>query len=58
VHPLGHIDLPVCFGTPTNFKREVLTFLVVGFRCTYHAVFGRPCYTKFMANPNYTYLKL
>jgi hypothetical protein len=31
---------------------------VVGFRGTYHAVLGRPCYTKFMAVPNYTYLKL
>jgi hypothetical protein len=31
---------------------------VVGFRGTYHAVLGRPCYTKFMAIPNYTYLKL
>jgi hypothetical protein len=25
---------------------------------TYHAVLGRPCYTKFMVLPNYTYLKL
>jgi hypothetical protein len=31
---------------------------VVGFRGTYHAVLGRPCYEKFMAVPNYTYLKL
>jgi hypothetical protein len=31
---------------------------VVGFRGTYHAVLGRPCYAKFMAVPNYTYLKL
>jgi hypothetical protein len=33
-------------------------FEVVGFRGTYHAVLGRPCYAKFMAIPNYTYLKL
>jgi rhamnose utilization protein RhaD (predicted bifunctional aldolase and dehydrogenase) len=33
-------------------------FEVVGFRGTYHAVLGRPCYAKFMAVPNYTYLKL
>ena len=25
---------------------------------SYHAILGRPCYTKFMAIPNYTYLKL
>jgi hypothetical protein len=31
---------------------------VVGFRGTYHAVLGRPCYAKFMAVPNYTYLNL
>jgi hypothetical protein len=33
-------------------------FEVVGFRGTYHAVLGRPCYAKFMAVPNYTYLNL
>ena len=31
---------------------------MVGFRGTYHAILGRPCYAKFMAVPNYTYLKL
>jgi hypothetical protein len=58
VLPLGQLDLPVYFGTPTNFRRETLTFEVVGFRGTYHVVLGRPCYAKFMAIPNYTYLKL
>jgi hypothetical protein len=58
VLPLGQLDLPVCFGIPSNFRREILTFEVVGFRGTYHAVLGRPCYAKFMAVPNYTYLKL
>jgi hypothetical protein len=58
VLPLGQLDLPVCFGTPSNFRKETLTFKVVGFRGTYHAVLGRPCYAKFMAIPNYTYLKL
>jgi hypothetical protein len=58
VLPLGQLDLPVCFGTPSNFRRETLTFEVVEFQGTYHAVLGRPCYAKFMAVPNYTYLKL
>jgi hypothetical protein len=58
VLPLGQLHLPVCFGTPSNFRKETLTFKVVGFRGTYHAVLGRPCYAKFMAIPNYTYLKL
>ena len=31
---------------------------MVRFHRTYHAILGRPCYTKFMAIPNYTYLKL
>jgi hypothetical protein len=31
---------------------------VVGFQGTYHAILGRPCYAKFTAVPNYTYLKL
>jgi hypothetical protein len=58
VLPLGQLDLPVCFGTPSNFRRETLTFEVVGFRGTYHAVLERPCHAKFMVVPNYTYLKL
>jgi hypothetical protein len=56
--PVGRVDLPVCFGTPTNFRKETLTFEVVGFHGTYHAILGCPCYARFMAVPNYTYLKL
>ena len=37
---------------------ETLTFEVVGFPRTFHAILGHPCYAKFMAVPNYTYLKL
>jgi hypothetical protein len=58
VQPLGQIDLPVWFGTPDNFRKETLTFEVVGFQGAYHAILGRPCYAKFMAVPNYTYLKM
>jgi hypothetical protein len=58
IQPLGRIDLPVCFRTPSNFRKEALNFEVVGFLGTYHAVLGRPCYAMFMAVPNYTYLKL
>ena len=46
------------FGNRANFRSEVLTFEVVDFLGSYHAILGRPCYTKFMAIPNYTYLKL
>jgi hypothetical protein len=58
VLPLRQLDLRVCFRTPSNFRKETLMFEVVRFRGTYHAVLGRSCYTKFMAIPNYTYLKL
>jgi hypothetical protein len=36
----------------------MLTSKVVGFPGTYHAILGRLAYAKFMAVPNYTYLKL
>jgi hypothetical protein len=56
--PLGQIDLLVTFGDVRNFRTETLTFKVVGLSGTYHAILGRPAYAKFMAVPNYTYLKL
>jgi hypothetical protein len=37
---------------------ETLTFEVVRFHGAYHAILGCPCYRKFMAIPNYTYLRL
>ncbi|XP_066323894.1 uncharacterized protein [Miscanthus floridulus] len=56
--PLGQIDLPVTFGDQSNYRTETLTFDVVGFPGTFLAILERPCYVKFMAVPNYTYLKL
>ena len=50
--------MPVTFGDQANFRSEVLTFKVVDFLGSYHAILGWPCYAKFMAIPNYTYLKL
>ena len=56
VTPLERIDLPVTtFRTLTNFRTETLTFKVVGFHGTCHAILGRACYTKIMSIPNYTY---
>ncbi|XP_066324532.1 uncharacterized protein [Miscanthus floridulus] len=37
---------------------KVLTFEVVDFLGSYHAILGWPYYAKFKAIPNYTYLKL
>ena len=56
--PLGQIDLPITFGDRANFHSEMLTFEVVDFLGSYHAILGWPCYAKFMAIPNYTNLKL
>jgi hypothetical protein len=56
--PIGQIDLPVTFGDLQNFRTETLTFEVMGFSGTYHAILEKPTYVKFMAMPNYTYLKL
>jgi hypothetical protein len=58
VQPLGQIDLPVWFDTLDNFCKETLTFKVVGISGAYHVILGRPCYAKFMAVANYTYLKM
>ncbi|XP_066314594.1 uncharacterized protein [Miscanthus floridulus] len=46
------------FGDRANFCSEVVTFEVVDLPGSYQAILGRPCYAKFMAVPNYTYLKL
>ena len=56
--PLGRIDLPITFRDQFDYRTETLTFEVVGFPRTFHAILGCPCYVKFMAVPNYTYLKL
>ncbi|XP_066385297.1 uncharacterized protein [Miscanthus floridulus] len=57
-YPLGQIDLAIMFDNQANYRLEVLTFEVVDFPGSYHAILGRPYYAKFMAIPNYTYLKL
>ncbi|XP_066385183.1 uncharacterized protein [Miscanthus floridulus] len=57
-YPLGQIDLLITFGKRANFRSEVLTFEVVDFLGSYHAILGHPCYAKFMEILNYTYLKL
>jgi hypothetical protein len=41
-----------------NFRKEPLTIEVVDFPSVNHALLGWPRFAKFMAIPNYTYLKL
>lgn len=54
---LGRVELPITFGTSSNFRTKMLAFEVFGFRGTYYAILGRSCYAKFMDVPNYTYLQ-
>jgi hypothetical protein len=57
-YPLGHIYMPVTFGTPENYKTEFLRFEVASFDCGYNAIIGRPGLAKFMAILHYTYMIL
>jgi hypothetical protein len=40
-YPLGHIYMPVTFGTPENYRTEFLRFEVASFDCGYNAIIGR-----------------
>jgi hypothetical protein len=57
-HPLGKIELDVCFGNSGNFRREKLEFEVMDWPSQYHTILGRPAFAKFMAVPHYAYLAL
>jgi hypothetical protein len=57
-YPLGHIYMPVTFGTPENYRTEFLRFEVSSFDCEYNAIIGRPGLAKFMAIFHYSYMIL
>jgi hypothetical protein len=57
-HPLGKIELDVCFGESDNFQREKLEFEVMDWSSQYHAILGRPVFARSMVVPHYTYLAL
>ena len=38
--PIGQIELPITFGNLSNYRIETLTFEVVGFPPSYHAILG------------------
>jgi hypothetical protein len=57
-YPLGRIELDVCFGNSSNYRREKLEFEIMDWPSQYHAILGRPAFAKFMAVPNYAYLTL
>ncbi|XP_066361332.1 uncharacterized protein [Miscanthus floridulus] len=58
VMPLGMIDLSMTVDDMVHYRRETLSFEVIDFQGPYNTIFGSPCYAKFMAVPNYAYLKL
>src|SRR5664279_537488 len=55
---LGQITLEVTFGVPDNYRTKEVSFEVVPFKSSYHAIFGRPAFARFMARPCYVYNKL
>ena len=57
-HCTGSITLEVIFGSPNNFRSEGLTFDIVPFRSSYHALLGRTAFTRFNAVPHYAYFNL
>jgi hypothetical protein len=57
-YPLGRIILNVCFGNRQNYRREKLDFEVMDWPSQYHAILGRPAFSRFMAVPHYIYLVL
>ena len=50
--------LEVVFGSPDNFRREILTFHVAPFKSSYQASLGREAFVRFNAIPHYASLTL
>jgi hypothetical protein len=57
-YPLGQIAFNVCFGNRQNYRKEKLDFKVMDWPSQYHAILGRPAFSRFMIVPHYTYLVL
>jgi hypothetical protein len=57
-HPLGRMELDVCFGDRGNFGREKLELEVMDWPLQYHAILGRLAFARFMAVLHYAYLML
>jgi hypothetical protein len=54
-YPLGRITLDVCFGNCQNYRKEKLDFEVMDWPSQYHAILGRPVFSRFITVPHYTY---
>jgi hypothetical protein len=57
-YPLGHIYMPITFGTPENYRTEFLKFEVASFDYRYNTIIGRPGLAKLIAIPHYSYMIL
>jgi hypothetical protein len=53
--PIGHVCLPVTFGTRDNYKTESLDFDVAYIVLPYNAILGYPALAKFMAAMHHGY---
>ena len=56
--PIGKILIDVLFEDKDHFRREPIWFEVVDLESPYHSLLGRPALAKFMAVPQYAYLKM
>ena len=54
----GSLLLQVIFGSPDNFRRELLTFHIAPFQSGYQALLGRETFARFNAIPHYASLTL
>ena len=57
-HSTGSLLLEVVFGSPSNFRREKLTFHIAPFKSSYQALLGREAFARFNAIPHYASLTL
>jgi hypothetical protein len=55
---MGQVSLSVMFGTEENFRTEYLSFEVIDFKSSFHAILCRPMLARFMVVLHYTYLVL
>jgi hypothetical protein len=53
--PIGHVRLPVTFGTRDNYRTESLDFDVAYIVLPYNAILGYPALAKFMAATHHGY---
>jgi hypothetical protein len=57
-HPLGRIELDVCFSDRGNYQREKLECEVMDCPSQYNAIMGQPAFAWCMIVPHYAYLVL